>query len=78
MHGLEATNQLDTNIEDCEVCNNCGRILTIEDEYYSGQDDDALCDACSCYCESCDEYHKLEQGNYIDNIFVCNNCNKII
>lgn len=41
---------------DVEVCKGCEKILFIDDEAYESAKGDALCSACACLCECCNQY----------------------
>lgn len=64
----------DINLEECEVCNDCGKALLPDDEAYSSHNGDALCDVCSVRCDDCEEYYTANEIEVIDGFNVCVKC----
>lgn len=64
----------DINIEECEVCVECGTVMLPDDECYEKHDGEALCAKCSILCEDCEKYYIKGETSVIDDTTVCHSC----
>ena len=62
-------------IQECCVCQDCGKVLLYDDELYTKHNGDSLCAGCSFLCEGCDQYFTDDEV-YIDinSVKGCKNC----
>lgn len=66
----------DININEVEICSECGKVLLPDDECYVSHNNLPLCDTCSYRCECCDEYFTESEIVKSANGYCCSECEK--
>ncbi len=66
----------DININEVEICSECGKVLLPNDECYESHNGIPLCGACSYRCECCDEYFTKSEVVGSANGYCCSECEK--
>jgi hypothetical protein len=52
----EESNLCNINIQECDICTSCNKVLLADDELYTKHNGDSLCAGCSFLCEGCNQY----------------------
>lgn len=72
----EESNLFNINIQECDVCVDCGSVALPDDELYTKYNGDALCASCSFLCEGCEQYFTEEEMYF--NKYGIEGCKKCI
>ena len=71
----EESNLCNINIQECDICVDCGEVALPDDDLYGKHNGDSLCAGCSFLCEGCDQYFTHDEVYIdIDGVEGCKKC----